>query len=107
MDNAEITAILESIASVLEASHEQFYALLVRNALSGPDQGLEEFLRSNDLWGGAGSIADQPFVGRSVQRKELESLLVQLGKIQLSRGVANVRTKNWVETFEKWRQLGM
>jgi hypothetical protein len=34
---------------------------------------LREFLRSNELWGGAGSIADQPFEGRSTQRKELES----------------------------------
>lgn len=107
MDNAEITAILASIASLLEAGHEQSYALMVRNALSGPDHSLEEFLRSNDLWGGAGSIADQPFVGRSAQRKELEGLLIQLGAFQLSHGIANIRTKNWVETFEKWRQLGI
>jgi hypothetical protein len=68
---------------------------------------LEEFLRSNDLWGGAGSIADQPLAGRSAQWKELEGLLIQLGKIQLSHGIANIRTKSGVETFEKWHQLGI
>jgi hypothetical protein len=107
MDNAETTAILVTIATLLEAGHEQSYALIVRNALSGPDHSLQEFLRSNDLWGGAGSIADQPFVGRSAQRKELEDLLIQLGKTQLSGGIANVRTKSWVETFEKWHQRGI
>jgi len=107
MDSAEITAILASIASLLEAGHEQSYALIVRNALSGPDHRVEEFLRSNDLWGGAGSIADQPFVGRASQRKELEGLLIQLGKTQLSHGIANIRTKSWVETFEKWHELSI
>jgi hypothetical protein len=57
--------------------------------------------------GGAGSIADQAFVGMSEQRKELENLLIQLGRIQLNHGNANSRTKSWVEAFEKWHQLGM
>jgi hypothetical protein len=107
MDNDEVEAILAEIASLLEAGHEESFALRVRNALSGSAQALEEFLRSNELWGGAGSIADQPFAGRSAQRKELERLLIQLGRIQLGHGKANIRTKNWVEAFEKWHQLGM
>jgi hypothetical protein len=107
MDNAEVTAILAEIASLLEVGHEEPFALPVRNALSGPSQALEEFLRSNDLWGGAGSIADQAFDGRSEHRKELENLLIQLGRIQLSYGDANIRTKNWVEAFEKWHQRGI
>jgi hypothetical protein len=107
MDNAEVTAILAEIASLLEAAHEEPFAVSVRNALSGSARTFEEFLRSNELWGGAGSIADQAFVGRSEQRRELENLLIQLGRIQLSHGNANVRTKSWVEAFEKWHQLGM
>jgi len=103
----EVAALLADIASLLEAGHEEPLAVLVRNALSGSAQALEEFLRSNELWGGAGSIADQAFAGRSEQRKELEKLLIQLGRIQLSHGNANVRTRNWVDAFEKWRQLGM
>jgi hypothetical protein len=107
MENTEVITILEEIAGLLETGHAESFALLVRNALSGSAQTLEEFLRSNELWGGAGSIADQPFAGRSTQRKELEKLLIQLGRLQLRDGNANVRTRTWVEAFEKWRQLSM
>lgn len=107
MDNAEVIAIVEEIADLLEMGNAQSFALLVRNALSGSAQTLDEFLRSNELWGGAGSIADQPFEGRSTQRKELEKLLIQLGRLQLRGGNANVRTRPWVEAFEKWHQLSM
>jgi len=107
MDSAEVRAILEEIAGLLEAGHAESFALLVRNALSGSAQTLEEFLRSNELWGGAGSIADQPFASRSTQRKELEKLLIRLGRLQLRDGNANVRTRPWVEAFEKWSQLSM
>ena len=107
MDNAEVIALLEEIAGLLETWHAESFALPVRNALSGSAQTLEEFLRSNELWGGAGSIADQVFVGRSTQRQELEKLLIQLGRLQLRDGNANVRTRTWVEVFEKWRQLGI
>jgi hypothetical protein len=107
MNNAEVIAILEEIASLLETGHAESSASLVRNALSGSAQTLEEFLRSNELWGGAGSIADQTFEGRSTQRKELEKLLIELGRLQLKDGSVNVRTLTWVETFEKWRQRNM
>lgn len=107
MCDPEVVAILEEIAGLLEAGHAESFALLVRNALSGSAPALEEFLRSNELWGGAGSIADQPFAGRSTQRRELEKLLIQLGRLQLRDGSANVRTRAWVEAFEKWRQLSM
>lgn len=107
MDNGEVIAILKEITGLLEAGHAESFALLVRNALSGSAQTLEEFLRSNELWGGAGSIADQAFAGRSTQRKELEKLLIQLGRLQLRDGNANVRTRAWVEAFEKWRRPSM
>ena len=54
MDNDEVEAILAEIASLLEAGHEEQFALLVRDALSGSIQTVEAFLRSNELWGGAG-----------------------------------------------------
>jgi hypothetical protein len=107
MDTDEVTATLTEIACLLEAGHEESFALLVRNALSGSDQSLEHFLISNELWGGSGSIADSPLPGRSAQRKELEKLLIRLGKIQLSYAKANIRTQSWVTTFEKWHELGI
>jgi hypothetical protein len=92
MDKDEVEAILAEVANLLEAGHEYSSALRVRDALSGSAQALEEFLKSNELWGGAGSIADQPFAGRSGQRQELERLLIQLGRIQLTNGNANIRS---------------
>jgi hypothetical protein len=106
MDNDEVEAILVEVGSLLEAGQEYSFAIRVRDALSGSAQALEEFLRSNELWGGAGSIADQPFVGRSGQRQELERLLIRLGRIQLSHGNENSRTKTWVEVFQKWQLRG-
>ena len=106
MDNTEVAPLLAKIADLLESGREEALAVSVRNALSGSDQALQEFLRSNELWGGAGSISDQACVGRSEQRKELERLLIQLGRIQLRHGNTNARTKTWVEAFEKWSHLG-
>src|ERR1700747_3299729 len=100
MDNTEVTAILAQIASLLETGHEEPFAVSVRNALSGSAQTLEEFLRSNELWGGAGSIADQPFAGRSTQRKELEKLLIPLGRLSRDRPLlGGITTRS---RFEVW-----
>jgi hypothetical protein len=48
------------------------------------------FLSSNELWGGAGSIADQAGLdhGRA-GRRLIEAVLIQLGETQLARGIAN------------------
>jgi len=42
-----------------------------------------------------------------VQRKELEKLLIRLGRLQINAGNTNVRTESWVVAFEKWQQLGL
>ena len=68
----------------------------------------DQFLVSNELWGGAGSIADQAGidVGRS-GRREIESALIDLGEEQIRRGLVNPRTASWVDTFKKWRRDGI
>ncbi len=68
----------------------------------------DQFLVSNELWGGAGSIADQAGinVGRSV-RREVESALIDLGQEQIRRGLVNPRTVSWVDVFKKWRDDGI
>jgi hypothetical protein len=53
MDNVAFRAILTEIASLLETGHEDSFAMIVRNALSGSAKTIEDFLRSNELWGGA------------------------------------------------------
>jgi hypothetical protein len=67
-----------------------------------------QFLVSNELWGGAGSIADQAGIdaGRSM-RREVESALIDLGEEQIRRGVVNPRTATWVEAFKQWRRDGI
>lgn len=73
----------------------------VELALHGSEVELQTFLCSNDLWGGAGSIADQSLLNDSAQRKHLEKALVQLGRSQIKTGAVNARTELWVNAFEK------
>ena len=94
-----IREILSEIVSLIEAGGEGSAAVLVRDALSGPEETLERFLVSNELWGGAGSIADQSLVLDKDRRKTLEGLLVRLGRLQRDRGKTNVRTEMWVAAF--------
>lgn len=64
-------------------------------------------LESDELWGGAGSIADQALIEMPEARKKLEKLLIQLGREQLTVGRANARTKMWVTAFEKQQKEGL
>jgi hypothetical protein len=110
LDLDQCRGILSVIASVLSERADRYLANLVDDALGGSDANLREFLTSNDLWGGAGSIADQsgaPGCGPSEARRKLESLLIQLGNLQIEAGVTNVRTAMWVDAFAKWQQSGI
>lgn len=49
---------LESLARLLRQEGHNARAILVEDAISGPDAELDVFLTSNELWGGSGSIAD-------------------------------------------------
>src|SRR5689334_4356867 len=67
----------------------------------------QRFLPPNELWGGAGSIADEAGVGRGRGlRGKVESALVQLGEEQLRTRLVNPRTATWVAAFKRWRQEG-
>ena len=70
--------------------------------------GIEAFLNSNTLWGGAGSIADQVGIseGRE-ERRKVEALLINLGEFQISEGHCIQRTKMWVEAFKQWQRDGI
>lgn len=94
---------LEALERVLEQHGEPRLAQLVREAIDGSDQDLWNFLLSNELWGGSGSIADQAGCsqGRHV-RRSIEAALVRLGREQIRLGVVNVRTEMWVDSFSKW-----
>jgi len=87
---------------VKEFEGEGYYTGIIQEL---ENEGIESFLTSNSLWGGAGSVADQTGIdgGRETRRK-IEDLLITLGEFQISVGVVNPKTKSWVEVFKKWKQ---
>ena len=88
--------LLEALAELLQEQGESRLAAMVEDAISGPDHQLEVFLVSNELWGGAGSIADRAGVTwtghRTEGRRRIERSLVQLGTEQIRVGKVNSRT---------------
>ncbi len=96
---------LQKIAASLEQHNESSNALAT--ALLGDDKKMWEYLVSNELWGGAGSVADQGVLESPDARRQLEALLIRLAREQMSLGRTNARTEMWVTTFEKWRAEGI
>lgn len=100
---------LEYLIEVLKECGEQALAARINTVLANNENELDAFLTSNELWGGAGSIADQagmPEV-RTDRRRRIEGALIQLGKEQIRLGKINTRTSLWVETFEYWSRKGI
>lgn len=83
-------------------------ASLVRQALESDDKCIHEFLVSNELWGGMGSIADQAGCenGREV-RRQIEAELIRLGTEQIRLGLVNPRTERTVAVFSEWQREGI
>jgi hypothetical protein len=102
MSSSHIRVVLLEIADLLERGQEDRAAASVREALSDSEEKLADFLGSNELWGGAGSMADQSLTSDATRRKALESLLIKLGKLQMATDRANPRTEMWVQAFEQW-----
>jgi len=101
-DPADERRIIAEIAELLEAGRETEKARITRSALAGREEQFERFLVSNELWGGAGSIADESLIADNIQRRVLEDLLIQIGRIQCETNRLNPRTEMWVAAFEKW-----
>lgn len=72
---------LKNLAEVLSGCGETQLAATVHDIVAGSDLEFQAFLTSNDLWGGAGSIADQAGIGMSGERTEcrrkIESVLIE------------------------------
>lgn len=106
----EVRGILSEMADLLEsgsAPYEQLAASWVRAAFSGPQRAVDDFLISNELWGGAGSIADSAFVSDQTRLARLEDLMIKLGHLQIEAGKTNLRTESWVSAFESWRDADL
>lgn len=98
---SEIESLLAILAKLLRSGGNH-YANQIAEAIASGNSQIEQFLVSNELWGGAGSIADQALLENKPLRKELEILLIKLGKLQIAKDKANVRTEMWISAFEKW-----
>jgi hypothetical protein len=94
-----IRELLQEIYNILKNHSEAPRSL--EEALQGDDDMMWEFLTSNQLWGGAGSVADQAILEFPEERSELELKLIDLGRMQLELQRPNLRTEMWVSAFEK------
>jgi hypothetical protein len=107
-DNNPFTNQLRRLRSALEECGEQTFANRIKDVIEMPRDKREEFLVSNDLWGGSGSIADQAGVDRDRSlRRKVESALIELGDAQVRNGLVNQRTMSWVDVFRKWAHDGI
>ena len=100
-----IRDLLQEISNLLAGHGSPFGPLTI--ALESEDAEPWDFLTSNALWGGAGSLADQGLYEIPTGRAALEALLIRLGREQIKLGRTNVRTEMWVSAFEQWRDQGL
>jgi hypothetical protein len=102
---------LQRLSQALEECGEVTCAARIKDLLSGPEHELATILTSNELWGGAGSIADQSGLTkrgqRTDRRRTVERALIQLGNEQIRSGNVNQRTARWVSVFTKWENAGI
>ena len=73
---------------------------LVGGALHSLEQALEEFLLSNEHWGGR--IDCRPSTTWVGQPKNLKGLLANAGRFKIEAGKTNSRTENADGAFECW-----
>jgi len=107
-DNDQFTNQLRRLKSALEECGEQSVANRIEDVIEMPSDKREEFLVSNELWGGSGSIADQAGVDRDRSlRRRVESALIDLGEAQVRNSLVNQRTTSWVDVFRKWAHDGI
>ena len=93
---------LNQLKQILTECGESDLIHRVLPPIDSSDMEIQTFLISNELWGGAGSIADQAGIeGGREQRRSIEKALIELGKAQIQAGLTNTRTQLWVEAFSQ------
>jgi hypothetical protein len=97
---SDYSEFLDDLSTLLRKGSDSYRANQIETALAGGPTSVDSYLCSNELWGGAGSIADQSLLENKSLRSELERLLIKLGRAQINEGKINPRTTMWVEAFE-------
>lgn len=100
----EIKDKLRQLLDLFCSSNENYRVNQIETALAGSDDDLKAYIISNELWGGAGSIADQALIETPESRRRVEEILAELGEIQIKKGVVNVRTEMWTSAFRQWQR---
>ena len=103
----EIKNTIQKIIALLELGGEDTFADELKNILSKNEESIWQYLESNEIWGGSGSIADQSLIENKELRSKLTELLIELGSYQLKEGRVNVRTESWMQTFRNWKEQGI
>ena len=103
----EIRDKLRQLLVLLRSGNGNYQANRIETALAGSDDNLKAYITSNELWGGAGSIADQALIETLESRRRVEALLTELGEIQIKAGIVNVRTEMWISAFRQWQKQGI
>ena len=102
MNTSKAQNLLKPIIAFLREFETPKYCNSIEKELK--QKGINKFLVSNSLWGGAGSIADQAGINDDKKtRKQIEELLIKLGEYQISVGVVNPRTESWINAFKEWK----
>ena len=92
--------LLQELADALAHAGDSREADAVNAALLSGEGAIMEFLVSDELWGGPGSIADQAGVDASRHaRLKIERIILRLGEEQLKRGLINPRVSFWIEAL--------
>ena len=100
----EIRDKLSELLVLLREGDEKYQANQIEDALAGSEKELKSYVTSNELWGGAGSVADQALVEDRPSRKKVEAVLAELGEIQKGKGMVNARTERWTSAFREWQR---
>lgn len=98
------------LADLLEQSGDKALADFIRWE-TRTDEACARFACSLELWGGAGSVADQAGIdaqtGESRRfRAEIEHTLVGIATEQQRVGLKYPRATSWAQTFQKWAESG-
>ena len=99
MNENSVKKILSEMCGLFIDCGETRRTQLVQEAFEANEEELKNFLVSNELWGGAGSIADEACLENKQKRESLEKLLIKLGKIQIKAKIVSSRTDMWVTAF--------
>ena len=94
-----LSNLLVELEKILRSGGEVKWADEVSLSREEGETAIERFALSNELWGGAGSIADHDFISDPDRRRALEKVLMDMGNYQISQGRFNPRTKLWMDVF--------